>query len=159
MNLHMGSSTSKPLQWRHVLKRRSAAAVGWFLATLSVVAAVIGGAASRAGEAAARAADIALAIPRRVGPNYVPIGQQVYLRRNDPRRKVAAVVRMDALRVGEQQVDEAWSGEDDPLVPRQAPRGWLSPHRMITYRVRMLEELYHSSTSSSTDFPFSLGGV
>jgi hypothetical protein len=101
--------------------------LGWLLSALSAVACLAGAAAARAGTAAKRMAAVAKAVPRSAYPplQYVYIGRQVYL----PRR--AAM---------HHRSPRAPPGENDELVPLHAPRhSPLTPHRMISYRARMLE--------------------
>ena len=133
----------KSFKWRHVLSRRSAAAVGWFLATIGVLATFAGAAAARAADAASRAADLALVLPRRAVPQYVHIGQQVYLhRKQNTEKQTNSIIS--------KQVASAMSSDlFDSLVPMAVKPSLLAAHRMISYRVRMLELYNHTDLSFS----------
>lgn len=105
------------------LARRGAAMLGWIVTGFNVLAGLVGAAAARAGGAAIRVADAALSIPRVVAPSYAFIGTQVYLKRSNTAPKVQT----------------ARAGSPDPLVPLRVRPSPLSAHRMVSYRMRMLE--------------------
>lgn len=118
-----------------MLSRRSAAAVGWFLTTMGFLAGMAGAAVARAADAASRAADLALVLPRRAVPQYVHVGQQVYLHRKEKAQKRTPFDLRDAL--------------SDPLVPMGVKPSLLAAHRMISYRVRMMELYTHNDPDLS----------
>ncbi len=105
------------------LVRRGAAVLGWMVTGFNMMAGMMGAVALRAGGAAVRVAGAAIHPLRFVTPSYAYIGHQVYLRRSDTGQKVKT----------------ARQESPDPLVPLVVKPSPMSAHRMISYRLRMLE--------------------
>jgi hypothetical protein len=138
-----------PLVKKHVALHTST----WVMTTLSVLTSVL-----------SCAGDLLLLVPRIFAPRYVHLGQQVYLNRRISRepplpKNIKYTVTADSssntksitfaggasgtvtIRTTNNRENSAKSTveNDKPLVPLAVPPSLISNHRMITYRLRMIQ--------------------
>ena len=115
------------------IKKKLPITATWMMSTLTALLSI-----------AFRAGDLILLVPRIFAPRYVHLGQQVYLNRRISREPTKYIQNSNST---SSTTSTGSNNSVDHLVPLGVKPSFVSAHRMITYRVRMIQ-LYDYQVST-----------